>query len=183
MGELHELTGGGPRRVRLLALTALVVGVGCGPTVVDPSPPATGSVVPSTSAGPSASSDASPSGATASLPGTVSAAEGRLVWLVDAGGRAGLWTTDLAGGDPVTYLAGLDEGTTTIRDPLLVGEAVVFIADRPGGSELRVVLPGNPIALLLDRVVAVQPDGPDSVIAVRDEGSTRQIVRVRVGGQ
>lgn len=104
------------------------------------------------------------------------------MWLVDAGGRAGLWTTDLAGGDPVTYLAGLDEGTTTIRDPLLVGEAVVFIADRPGGSELRVVLPGSPVALLLDRVVAVQPDGPDSVIAVRDEGSTRQIVRVRVGG-
>ena len=174
------MTRRGQRRVGLLTLTALMAGVGCGPTVVVPTP--SGSVDPSPSTGRSSSASASPPGPTSSPAGPVSAAEGRLVWLVDAAGQAGLWTTDLAGGDPVTYLARLDEGTTTIRDPLIVGEAVVFIADRPGGNELRAALPGAPAGLLLDRVIAVQPDGPDSVIATRDEGSNRQVVRVRLDG-
>lgn len=104
------------------------------------------------------------------------------MWLVDAAGRAGLWTTDLAGADPVTYIPGLDENTATIREPLLVGDAVVFIVDRPGGNELRIALPGRPPGLLLDRAAAVLADGPASVIAIRDEGSTRQVVRVPVDG-
>lgn len=182
MGELRDaVTGRHWRRIGGVAFVAAAVSLGCDLVPVPPSPAASGAASPSAVAT-GTPADSVPSGPPTSPPDPIMAAEGRLVWLVDAGGRAGLWTTDLAGGDPVTYIAGLDEGTTTIRDPLIVGDAVVFIADRPGASELRVVLPGSPAGLLLDRVVAVQPDGPDSVIATRDEGSTRQVVRIRVGG-
>ncbi len=182
MGELPEVIARLARRVGGLVVAVAAVSAACGPSLPSPSlpsgsggPPPTG--FPSVSPGDSASPAAVPS-----PPGVVAASEGRLIWLVDGAGRAGLWTTDLAGGDPRTYLAALDEGTTTIRDPILLDAVIVFIADRPGGSELRALLPGTVAAVLLDRVVAIQPDGPATIIAVRDEGTTRQVVRVHIDG-
>ncbi|MGH2474380.1 MAG: hypothetical protein ACRDIL_03885, partial [Candidatus Limnocylindrales bacterium] len=183
MGELPEVISRVARRIGGFMLAAAAVSVACGPTIVSPSPLPSGSTGPAPSDGPSATTGESGKPvASASPPGGVGASEGRLVWLVNAAGRAGLWTTDLAGGDPRTYLAALDEGTTTVRDAFLMGETIVFIADRPGGSELRAIVPGGAAGVLLDRVVAILPDGREALIAVRDEGAVRQVVRVQLDG-
>jgi hypothetical protein len=181
VGELREVIARLAQRVGGLVFALATVSAACGQSIPSPSIPSSsggpaptgGSVLPSDGATPAASP---------APPGVVGASEGRLVWLVDSAGRAGLWTTDLVGGDARTYLAALDEGTTTIRDPIPLDDTIVFIADRPGGSELRAIAPGAVARLLLDRVVTIQPDGPDTIVAVRDDGTTRQVVRVHIDG-
>jgi hypothetical protein len=114
-------------------------------------------------------------------PAGVDPAEGRLVWTVDATGRPGIWTTDLAGGDARPILVGIEGPTTEIRDATLVGDQPVFIVDLPAGGELRTVVGGLPRPLV-DRVLGFFVDSTTSVIAIRDPEGGREVVRVPLDG-
>jgi hypothetical protein len=99
-------------------------------------------------------------------------------------GGFGVWTTDLAGGDVRTYLSGLDEADTTIRDARLIGQDVAFIREGPvAQSELWLVSLGAPPRLLLDAVdgFVVRDDG--ELLAVRDDADGRSIWRVPDGSR
>ncbi len=91
-----------------------------------------------------------------------------------------MWTTDLAGGDPRTYLAGLDEEGTTVRDARLVGEDVALIREAPAAAtaELWLVSPSRPARVLLTGVTSFVVRGDAEILAVRDVGTTRSIWRV-----
>jgi hypothetical protein len=105
----------------------------------------------------------------------------RLVWLVDASGTLGVWTTDLAGGDARTYLAGLDEIGVALRDATLAGEDVVLIRDGPTSDLWLLPGTGTP-RVLLDRVGAYRVTGPHEMLALREAGTTRELWRVRLDG-
>jgi hypothetical protein len=148
---------------------------GCAPTV----PTGSASLEPppfeSQSPSPSVVAPASPSLA-AIEPGVA-----RLVWLVDRAGRFGVWTTDLAGGDPRTYLADLDEPGMSLRDPRPVGDEVVVIRDA-ATAELWVLSQTAAPRLLLDNVNSFVQSGAREIVAVRDVGTVREIWRVPLGG-
>lgn len=166
------------RAVRLAVAMAIGLATwACGP---QPASPSAGSAGPSPAPGSTATTAPDPA-PTSDSSGPVLASEGRLIWLVDAAGAAGLWTTDLAGGDAIAYLPRVPDATTTLRDAILVGDAVVVIVDRPGASELTIVRPGTAPRVVLDRVSQVMPDTAESVIAVRDEDARQQVVRVPLG--
>lgn len=178
MGELqHALAGRGTALTvaRSVAVVVLVA-AGCTPA---PTPPVA-SPSSAVSAAPSGSPAASVSGEPASP--AADPAEGRLVWIENREGGFGVWTTDLAGGDIRTYLSGLDEADTTIREARLVGEDVAFIRDGPGAqSELWLVSPSAPPRLLLDAVDSFIVRDDDELLAVRDDPSRRSIWRVPAG--
>lgn len=177
MGELQHAIG--PRRRALLALLApiAVLSSSCGlvaPTA--PAPSATSGAPTTDGSGdpPSAPASATPEGP------AIDPAIGRLVWLVDRAGRFGVWTTDLAGGDPQTYLAGLDEEATTIRDARPAGDHVALIREDPAGStpELWLVSLDRPPRVLLTGVTSFVVRSDAEVVAVRDVGAMRSIWRV-----
>ncbi|HET7168282.1 MAG TPA: hypothetical protein VFI69_03700 [Candidatus Limnocylindrales bacterium] len=174
MGELRDVIHGRAVGVAITAAVVLATS-GCAPRPATPPPG---------SAGPSPTVDTTVAASPAASPssGPVLASEGRLIWLVDAAGTAGLWTTDLAGEGSVVYLPRIAEATTSVRDAFLVGDAMVVIVDRPGASELTLVRPEVPPRVLLDRVSQVLPDTSESVLAVRDAGAGRQVVRVPLAG-
>lgn len=160
----------------------LVLGIGlivlaCAAPDIDPS----GAI-------PTAARSASPTAATETpgrspdptVPDGVAAADGRLVWTVDAAGSAGIWTTDLAGGDPRTMLPGIGDGGGPIRDAVLVGEIVVFVRDSPGGALLWAVREGAPPAYLLDAVEAVVVVSEVELVAVQSPAGLRRAVRIRL---
>jgi hypothetical protein len=154
----------------------VLIAAGCTPAPTAPvaSPPSP------VNAGPSGSPTAAISGSPASP--AADPAVGRLVWIENREGGFGLWTTDLAGGDVRTYLAGLDEADTTIREARLVGEDVAFIRDGPGAqSELWLVSPNAPPRLLIDEVDSFVVRDDEELLAVRDDRSRRSIWRVPTG--
>jgi hypothetical protein len=114
-------------------------------------------------------------------PAAIEPGVARIVWLVDRAGRFGVWTTDLVGGDVRTYLADLDEGGLSLRDPGLVGDEVVVIREA-ATAELWVLSQTAPPRLVLDNVNSFVQSGPREVIAVRDVGTVRAIWRVPLGG-
>ncbi len=172
MGQLLDAV----RSVAAVALAAVVaVTTGCA-TVSPTSPPPSGS---GESPGTSLPGSAGPSEASASA--AMDAGVGRLVWLADSTGRFGVWTTDLAGGDVRTFAAGPDEAGTSLREPRPVGDDVVILRDTPTTTELWLLSETAPPRLLLDRVVSVVEDGELEVLAVRDVGDRRSIVRVPLG--
>ncbi|HUP55131.1 MAG TPA: hypothetical protein VM408_06470, partial [Methylomirabilota bacterium] len=90
-----------------------------------------------------------------------------------------MWTTDLAGEDVKTYLSGLDEAGTTIRDARLVGGDVAFIRGGPAArSELWLVSLGAPPRFVLDGIDSFVVRDDDEVLAVRDDAGRRSIWRV-----
>ena len=176
MGELRDVIDGRSGRLAITMAIALATWA-CGP---QPASPSAGSATPPPAPGGTATTASDPA-STVDSSGPVLASEGRLIWLVDAAGAAGLWTTDLTGGDAVVYLPPVRNDPTTPRDAILVGDAIVVIVDRPGASELTIVRPGTAPRVVLDRVSQVMPDTAESVIAVRDEDARQQVVRVPLG--
>jgi hypothetical protein len=174
MGELQHAVG--RQRARLALVLVAAIASGCG-RVVPTGPEA----APSSATSPQSSGSAASVSASPAAP-AIDPAEGRLVWIEDREGGFGVWTTDLAGGDVRTYLSGLDEADTAIRDGRLVGDDVALIQEGPAGSsELRLVSLGAPPRVLLDAVdsFAVRSDG--ELLAVRDQGTRRSIWRVPTG--
>lgn len=109
-------------------------------------------------------------------------AVGRLVWLVNRSREFGVWTTDLAGGDARTYLAGLDVDGAVLRDGRAVGEDVAFIREGPAArSELWLVALGTPPRIVLDAVDSFMVRDDGEILAVRDDGTRRAIWRVPTG--
>ena len=181
MGELRHTVGRRGALPALVPLVALVVALSGGCGLVAPTGPATSA--PSQSGAPATAGSGVPSGAPVSASpatGSIDPAVGRLVWLVDRTGAFGVWTTDLAGGDARTYLAGLDEEGTTIRDARLVGEDVALIRESLAAStaELWLVSLSGPPRVLLTGVTSFVVGGDAEVLAVRDVGATRSIWRV-----
>ena len=131
----------------------------------------------SASAGVPASPSTSASSSLSPSPVAIEPGVARLVWLVDRAGRFGVWTTDLVGGDVRTYLADLDEGALSLRDPRLVGDEVVVIREA-ATSELWVLSQTAPPRLLLDQVTSFLQSDAGEVLAVRDAGTVREIWRM-----
>ncbi len=189
LGQLHVALGRLRRGPRSPALTAFAAGALLGVVTVFAAV-ACGPVVPSGTAGPVATPAASGSGAitppaSGEGPSPSAAAVdprvGRLVWLVDRTGSLGVWTTDLAGGDARTYLAGLDEEGVTLRDAALAGDDIVLIRDGPTSGLWLIPATGTP-RILLDRVAEYRLIGTDEVVAARDIGKMREIWRVSLRG-
>lgn len=190
MGQLHHAVARPAARrwpaavTAALALTAVVV-ASCGPSTPStpvgsgPAGSATGSASPAGSGDPSvpASGTASPAAA------PVAPGEGRLVWLTDAAGTLGVWTTDLAGGDVRRYAGDMDDDVVALRDPTVVGDSVLVIRDDPTGALWRLSPGGAPSQVLLDQVAGTQRLAGDAVLAWRDRGRTRELWRVPLQGR
>ena len=117
-------------------------------------------------------------------PAVVDPGAARLVWLVDRAGGFGIWTTDLAGGDVRTYLAGLDEAGVTLRDAAIVGADIVVVRDGPTSALWLIPEAGgrDTPRVLLDRVVEYRILSSEEVLAVRDDGGARELWRVPLDG-
>ncbi len=180
LGQLLVAVGSASRGLRSPAALALAVGTAlaaasCGP-VVPSGPVATPGASGSGEIAPTTSGDVpSPS------PAVVDPGAARLVWLVDRSGALGVWTTDLAGGDARTYLAGLDEEGVALRDAVLVGDDIVLIRDGPTSGLWLIPGTGTP-RILLDKVADYRLIGTDEILAARDVGKIRELWRVPLGG-
>lgn len=176
MGELRHAVRRTARAGLALGIVAVVLG--CAAPDIDPSGPIPATDRPSSPTVATGEPAPSPD---ATIPSAVAAAEGRLVWTVDARGSAGIWTTDLAGGDARTLLAGLGDGGGPIRDAILVGDIVLFIRDSPAGSVLWAVREGAVPLFLLDAVEAFAVVSDVEVVAVRSPDGRRRAMRLRLG--
>jgi hypothetical protein len=145
-----------------------------------PSPTPTGAASPGTDPSGTTASPTGSADATAAVPLTPAA--GRLVWGVDAAGQAGLWTTNLVGGDVFTYVPGHPDDGSVDLDLRQAGDSILFIRQAQAGDELWVARPGVPPSLLLDDVYGFLVVDATTVLVDRLEGATHVIRSLPLDG-